>query len=95
MFGQPPSLGNLEPQVAGFLVLPAGNTSDPYPRGEGEGVQPIGVPAASVDLWFALSDDETATNDLGYNKVEDRHIGAGLRHGSRARSHDRSNDDRP
>ena len=33
-------------------------------------MQPIEVPAASVDLWFALSDDETATNDLAYNKVK-------------------------
>lgn len=70
MFGQPPSLGNLEPQVTGFLVLPAGNTGSPYPRGQGEGVQPIEVPAANVDLWFALTDDETATADLAYNKVK-------------------------
>ena len=70
MFGQPPGQGNLEPQVSGFLVLPAGNTSSPYLRSEGEGVQPIEVPAANVDLWFALTDDETATADLTYNKVK-------------------------
>ncbi len=70
MFGQPPSLGNLEPQVTGFLVLPSGNTSNPYPRGEDEGVQPIEVPAASVDLWFSFTDDSTAPDALGYNKVK-------------------------
>ena len=70
MFGQPPSLGNLEPQVTGFLVLPSGNTSNPYPRGDDEGVQPIEVPATNVDLWFALSDDETPVAELAYNKVK-------------------------
>ena len=70
MFGQSPGLGNLEPQVTGFLVLPQGNTSDPYPRGEDEGVQPIEVPATHVDLWFAFSDDETAVADLAYNKLK-------------------------
>jgi hypothetical protein len=70
MFGQLPSLGNLEPQVTGFLVLPSGNTSNPYPRGEEEGVQPIAVPAATVDLWFALTDDETAVAELAYNKMK-------------------------
>lgn len=70
MFGQPPSLGNLEPQVTGFLVLPAGNTSSPYPRGTDPGVQPIEVPAANVDLWFAFTDDETASSGLSYNKVK-------------------------
>ena len=70
MFGQAPSLGNLEPQINGFLVFPSGNTSSPLPRSEGEGVQPINVPAANVDLWFALTDDETAVADLTYNKVK-------------------------
>lgn len=70
MFGQAPSLGNLEPQVTGFLVLPSGNTSNPYPRGADPGVQPIEVPAASVDLWFAFMDDETAATDLAFNKVK-------------------------
>lgn len=70
MFGQPPSLGNLEPQVNGFLVYPAGNTSDPFPRGADPGVQPVEVPAAGVDLWFAFTDDQTGAADLGYNKVK-------------------------
>lgn len=70
MFGGTPSLGNLEPQVTGILAFPVGNSSAPYPRGTDEGVQPIEVPAGAIDLWFAFSDDETASNALTYNKVK-------------------------
>lgn len=70
MFGQAPGLGNLEPQVTGFLVLPQGNTTNPYQRADGEGVEPIVVPAANVDLWFALNDDETTLADLSYDKMK-------------------------
>lgn len=70
MFGALPVLGNLEPQITGFLAFPAGNSSNAYGRGEGEGVQPIEVPASTVDLWFAVSDDATAIADLMYNKAK-------------------------
>ena len=70
MFGNSPTLGNLAPQVTGFLAFPAGNTSTPYPRGTDPGVQPIEVPAANVDLWCAFSDDSTAANALLYNKIK-------------------------
>lgn len=70
MFGNAPSLGNLEPQVSGFLAFPAGNTTDPYPRGSDPGVQPIEVPAGNVDLWFEFDDDSTAAISLTYNKVK-------------------------
>jgi len=70
MFGNPPTLGNLEPQVTGVLAFATGTTSNPFPRGNGEGVQPIEVSGSSIDLWFAFSDDETASNALTYNKVK-------------------------
>ena len=70
MFGNPPSLGNLEPQVSGFLAFPSGNTTDPYPRGTEPGVQPIEVPAGNVDLWFEFDDDSTAATGLTYNKIK-------------------------
>jgi hypothetical protein len=70
MFGALPSEGNLEPQVTGILAFAAGSASDPFPRGTGEGVQPIEVPAGGIDLWFAFSDDETASGALTYNKVK-------------------------
>lgn len=69
MFGNPPAQGNLEPQVTGFLVFPPGSTSGAYPRAEGEGIQPVEVPAGTVDLWFALADDETPVSGIGYNKI--------------------------
>ncbi|MCB0770907.1 MAG: hypothetical protein KDC00_10935 [Flavobacteriales bacterium] len=70
MFGALPSEGNLEPQVAGMLAFPAGNTSSPFPRGDAAGVQPIEVPAGTIDLWFAFSDDATESDALTYNKLK-------------------------
>lgn len=67
MFGSSPSLGNLEPQVIGFLAFPSGNTTTAYPRATGSGVQPIEVPAGAVDLWFSFTDDSTAVTALTYN----------------------------
>lgn len=69
MFGNPPTVGDLEPQVTGFLVFPHGSTNGAYPRGEGEGVQPIEVPAANVDLWFPFADDGTPASELGHNTM--------------------------
>ena len=70
MFGNIPTLGNLEPQVTGFLAFPGGNTTTAYPRATGSGVQPIEVPAGNVDLWFSFTDDSTAVSALGYNKYK-------------------------
>ena len=70
MFGALPGQGDLEPQVTGILAFAAGTTGSPYPRGAEEGVRPIEVPAADVDLWFAFSDDGTAGTALTYNKIK-------------------------
>lgn len=69
-FGRLPGLGNLEPQVTGFQVFPPGNTTSPYPRVDAPGVQPIQVPAGTVDLRFAFTDDSTAASAFTYNKVK-------------------------
>lgn len=68
MFGQPPSSGDLQPQVIGLLAYPAGTSNAAYPRGTDAGIQPIEVPAGPVDLWFAFADDQTAANALGVNQ---------------------------
>ena len=70
MFGRAPSEGNLQPQVTGVLAFEPGSSENPFPRGEGEGVQPIEVSGASVDLWFAFADDTTPAQALTYNKVK-------------------------
>ncbi len=70
MFGNAPTLGDLQPQVGGFLAFPAGNTTTPFARDTLSGVQPILVPHANVDLWFFLSDDHTAATSLTYNKIK-------------------------
>ncbi|HQV75247.1 MAG: hypothetical protein KBA60_04250 [Flavobacteriales bacterium] len=70
MFGNPPTIGNLEPQVTGVLAFSAGTTSNPFPRGDGEGVQPIEVSGSAIDLWFSFTDDETTSSALTYNMVK-------------------------
>jgi len=70
MFGALPTQGNLQPQVTGVLAFAAGSSTNPFPRGEGEGVQPIEVAGGTIDLWFAFADDETASSALTYNKVK-------------------------
>lgn len=67
MFGQPPVLGDQQPQCVGLRAFPQGTTATAYPRVEGAGVQPIAVPAAMVDLWFAFLDDNTAPQQLTHN----------------------------
>lgn len=70
MFGNPPTLGDLEPQVTGMLAFPAGATTNPFPRADAAGVQPIEISGGSIDLWFAFTDDGTASSALTYNKVK-------------------------
>lgn len=70
MFGSAPTLGDLQPQVTGFLAFPAGNTATPYTRDTTAGVPPILVHAANTDLWFSLTDDHTAAASLTYNKIK-------------------------
>lgn len=67
MFGQPPTTGNQRPQAIGLRAVPAGTTGPAYPRAGGVGVQPIEVPAAPVDLWFAFADDATAPAAFTHN----------------------------
>lgn len=70
MFDNSPTQGDLEPQVTGVLAFALGTTSNPFPRGDGEGVQPIEVSGPTIDLWFAFSDDGVASSDLMYNKAK-------------------------
>jgi hypothetical protein len=61
MFGNEPGSANadLPPQVDGFAVFPPGNTTEPFPRGSGIGIQPILVSSAQVDVWIRVTDDNT------------------------------------
>ena len=70
MFGNAPGVGNLEPQVNGFLAFPNGNTTTPYSRSVGVGVLPIEVPADNIDLWISIDDDSTGNGNIGYNKLK-------------------------
>lgn len=67
MFGHLPGEAgtDLPPQVGGFVIFPAGNTSVPYTRDPDQvGVTPIQVDAAPIDLWFYVTDDNTAPEAL-------------------------------
>lgn len=61
--GNLPVAANLAPQVSGFGGFPAGTLQDPYLR-DPEANYRLVVEAAPIDLWFAISDDSTATADL-------------------------------
>lgn len=72
MYGNMPgdSDGDFPPQVEGLLVFPPGNTSDPYERDpESVSITPIIVPAGEVDLWVAVTDDNTAPQSMGVNEL--------------------------
>jgi hypothetical protein len=70
MFGNAPTVGNLEPQVTGFLAFPDNNSTQPFPRSTGVGVLPIEVPAQTTDLWFSIEDDTTPNASISYNKMK-------------------------
>lgn len=61
--GNLPVAANLAPQVSGFGGFPAGNLQDPYFRDPDANYR-LEVEAAPIDLWFAVSDDSTAVEDL-------------------------------
>ncbi|MBX2978373.1 MAG: hypothetical protein KF905_03685 [Flavobacteriales bacterium] len=67
MFGQAPTIGDQQPQCVGLSAFPQGATAGAYARLEGAGVQPIAVPATTIDLWFAFTDDNTAPQQLAHN----------------------------
>ena len=63
-YGNLPGPVNIKPQVVGILAFPAGSTSNPYQRKPG-GNPPISIPyKASLDIWFAFTDDQTDVADF-------------------------------
>lgn len=73
MFGNVPASGSVDfpPTVEGLLVFPSGTTSVPYERDpESAGVSPILVPATTVDIWVAVTDDNTAPQNMGVNELQ-------------------------
>ena len=70
MFGNAPSLGNLQPQVVGVQAFPTGTTATPYPRPAGPDPEPMTVPFGStVDVWLAFEDDDKAANQIPIKEV--------------------------
>jgi hypothetical protein len=70
MYGNLPTLGNLHPEVIGIVGFPSGNTSVAFGRIDGNN-SPFDIPQGSIiDLWFAVSDDETPSNQLTFNQYK-------------------------
>lgn len=69
IYGNAPTAGNLQPEGVGVAVFSSGSTSNPYGR-TGGSETPIGVPAGSVDVWFAISDDVTSANQMQFNQYK-------------------------
>lgn len=68
IFGNRPTKPNLQPQMLGIIAMPAGS-STPFNRASnGAILVPPGV--NSIDIWFSLKDDSTATSALLHNKVK-------------------------
>jgi hypothetical protein len=66
MFGNPPSLGNIEPAITGMLVFPFNTTSLPA-----AGPPPFPVQMGStVDLWFSVTDDSTLAKNMTVNQIK-------------------------
>lgn len=68
VFDNAPSAGNLLPQVAGVVAFANGG-GNPLPRKSGEKAIKIPQGTSTVDLWFALTDAETNSQDLTNNKI--------------------------
>lgn len=70
IYGNVPTIGNLQPNIIGIVAFYGGNIIQPYDRINGSD-SPIGVPANTVvDLWFAVSDDETSANQMQFNQYK-------------------------
>jgi len=70
IYGNAPTIGNLQPNIIGVVAFYGGNTVLPYTRINGSG-SPIGVPANTVaDIWFSVSDDETAASLMQFNQYK-------------------------
>jgi hypothetical protein len=68
MFGNaaPGTDTDFPPTIDGLAVFPEGNTTTPYERDEeGEGITPILVDAAQIDVWIRASDDNTTSQNIG------------------------------
>jgi len=69
MFGNLPQEGNLQPQLAGVVAFASGSTT-PLDRKPGKGSIKVPQGTSSVDIWFALTDEETNPQDFTHNKVK-------------------------
>lgn len=72
MFGNMPQSGaaDFPPTVEGLLCFPPGNTTDPFTRDPNSiSVTPIRVPAGPIDLWVAVTDDNTLAQNMAVNEL--------------------------
>ncbi|MFT5970036.1 MAG: hypothetical protein ACI8ZO_000541 [Flavobacteriales bacterium] len=69
MFNNGPKIGNQNPQIIGAVAFADGSNT---PLTRLNSASPIEVPegTSSLDVWIAITDDSTATQNIAYNKIK-------------------------
>ncbi|MGY8931380.1 MAG: hypothetical protein ACKVH2_01530 [Flavobacteriales bacterium] len=70
IFGNSPQLSNDIPLARGMVVFSSGQSNNPINRNSQNGTVLISNNLDSVDLWFSITDDLLASNQLSYNKIK-------------------------
>jgi hypothetical protein len=70
IFGNSPQLSNDIPLGRGMVVFSSGQSNNPINRNSQNGTVLISNNLDSVDLWFSITDDLLASNQLSYNKIK-------------------------
>lgn len=68
MFGNPPVVGNKEPQMLGVSAF--ANGTQLLGRNPGNGAIMVPGGTNSIDIWFSVIDDSTSPTALSYNKIK-------------------------
>jgi hypothetical protein len=69
-YGNLPTTKNSPPQVIGIMAFPSGNTTDPLKRVNNKPTNPILIQNDPIDVWFAFSDDKTASNSFRLTRLK-------------------------
>lgn len=69
IFGNAPSQGNIPPAMKGVVAF-ANGSSTPLERDTDNGAIILPGAVSSLEIWFSIEDDATASSALQYNKVK-------------------------
>lgn len=69
LFGNTPQVGNLQPSTRGVIAF-ANGVGSPIVRQAETGPMVVPMGTAYLDIWISFTDDQTATENIGYNKIK-------------------------